>query len=170
MATHACAFRGGPYFPWWRQTKLFDVETGHPAFDNNEYICDCRSAPSSSSGVWLNSPVPSEIRTFLWGLIGALRRHAILWRSVQTGCRPLSVLFLYWFPELLQWEVSTTRCHLLGTLRMCEDTLLCIQINHPTRCINLSDLLLVFQIQLNMFRAFSCPSSGAYHLQQQPLV
>ena len=41
---------------------------------------------------------------------------------------------------------------------------LCIQINQPTRCINLSDLLLVVQIQLNMFRAFSCPSSGAYKL------
>ena len=40
-----------------------------------------------------------------------------------------------------------------------------IQINHPTRCINLSDLLLVVQIQLNMFRASSCPSSGAYKLQ-----
>jgi hypothetical protein len=39
------------------------------------------------------------------------------------------------------------------------------QINQPTRCINLSDLLLVVQIQLNMFRASSCPSSGAYKLQ-----
>ena len=27
-----------------------------------------------------------------------------------------------------------------------------IQINQPTRCINLSDLLLIVQIQLNMFR------------------
>ena len=44
------------------------------------------------------------------------------------------------------------------------------QINQPTRCINLSDLLLVVQIQLNMFRASSCPSSGAYKLQQPPLV
>ena len=34
------------------------------------------------------------------------------------------------------------------------------QINQPTRCISLSDLLLVVQIQLNMFRASSCPSSG----------
>jgi hypothetical protein len=31
-------------------------------------------------------------------------------------------------------------------------------------------LLLVVYIQLNMFRASSCPSSGAYQLQQQPLV
>ena len=33
--------------------------------------------------------------------------------------------------------------------------------------------MLVVQIQLNMFRAFLCPSSGAYQLQQQqqqPLV
>jgi hypothetical protein len=36
----------------------------------------------------------------------------------------------------------------------------------------ITGLLIVFQIQLNMFRASSCPSSGAYQLQQQqqPLV
>jgi len=45
-----------------------------------------------------------------------------------------------------------------------------IQINQPTRCINLSDILLVDQIHLNMFRASSCPSSGAYKLQQPHLV
>jgi cytochrome b subunit of formate dehydrogenase len=44
------------------------------------------------------------------------------------------------------------------------------QINQPTRYISLSDLLLVVQIQLNMFRASSFPSSGTYKLQQQPLV
>jgi hypothetical protein len=32
-----------------------------------------------------------------------------------------------------------------------------IQTNQPTRCINLSDLLLVVHIQLNMFRASTCP-------------
>jgi hypothetical protein len=31
-------------------------------------------------------------------------------------------------------------------------------------------LLLVVQIPLNMFQASLCPSSGAYQLQQQPLV
>jgi len=34
----------------------------------------------------------------------------------------------------------------------------------------ITGLLLVVKIQLNMFRASSCPSSGAYQLQQQPLV
>jgi hypothetical protein len=35
----------------------------------------------------------------------------------------------------------------------------------------ITGLLLVVYIQLNMFRASSCPSSGAYQLhQQQPLV
>jgi hypothetical protein len=35
----------------------------------------------------------------------------------------------------------------------------------------ITGLLLVVYIQLNMFRASSCPSSGAYKLQQQqPLV
>ena len=34
----------------------------------------------------------------------------------------------------------------------------------------ITGLLLVVEIQLNMFRASSFPSSGAYQLQQQPLV
>jgi len=34
----------------------------------------------------------------------------------------------------------------------------------------ITGLSLVVQIQLNMFRASSCPSSGAYQLQHQPLV
>jgi hypothetical protein len=36
----------------------------------------------------------------------------------------------------------------------------------------ITGLLLVVQIQINMFRTFLCPSSGAYQLQQQqrPLV
>ena len=45
-----------------------------------------------------------------------------------------------------------------------------IQINQPTRCVNLSDLLLVVQIQLNMFWGSSCPLSGAYKLQLLPVV
>jgi hypothetical protein len=40
-----------------------------------------------------------------------------------------------------------------------------IQIKQPTRWINFSELLFVVQVQLNMFRAFSCPLSGAYKLQ-----
>jgi hypothetical protein len=34
----------------------------------------------------------------------------------------------------------------------------------------ITGLWLVVKIQLNIFRAFSCPSSGAYQLQWQPLV
>ena len=34
----------------------------------------------------------------------------------------------------------------------------------------ITGLLLVVQIPLKMFRASFCPSSGAYQLQQQPLV
>jgi len=45
-----------------------------------------------------------------------------------------------------------------------------IQINQPTRCNNLSSLLLDVYLQLNMFRASSSPSSGAQQLQWQPLV
>jgi hypothetical protein len=35
------------------------------------------------------------------------------------------------------------------------------QISHPTRCNNFSSLLLGVYVQLNMFRAYSRPSSGA---------
>jgi hypothetical protein len=35
------------------------------------------------------------------------------------------------------------------------------QLNQPTRCSNFPSLLLVVQIELNMFLASSCPSSGA---------
>jgi hypothetical protein len=45
-----------------------------------------------------------------------------------------------------------------------------VQINQPTRCNSFSSLLLDVYVQLNMFRASSRPSSGAYQLQQQPLV
>jgi len=45
-----------------------------------------------------------------------------------------------------------------------------IQINQPTRCNNFSSLLLDVSVQLNMFRASSCPSSGAQQLQWQPLI
>jgi hypothetical protein len=34
----------------------------------------------------------------------------------------------------------------------------------------ITGLLLVVSIQLNMFHASLCPSSGAYQLQQQPLI
>jgi hypothetical protein len=34
----------------------------------------------------------------------------------------------------------------------------------------ITGVLFVVYIQLNMFRPFLCPASGAYQLQQQPLV
>jgi len=40
-----------------------------------------------------------------------------------------------------------------------------IQISQPTRCSNLSSLLLDVYVQLNMFWASSRPSSGAQQLQ-----
>jgi len=51
-----------------------------------------------------------------------------------------------------------------GVLDVIED-LLDLQIKQPIRCISLSALLPVVEIQLNMFRASHCPSSGAYKLQ-----
>jgi hypothetical protein len=45
-----------------------------------------------------------------------------------------------------------------------------IQIRQTTKCNNFSSLLLDVYVLLNMFRASSCPSSGAQQLQYQPLV
>ena len=45
-----------------------------------------------------------------------------------------------------------------------------IQTNKKTRCNNFSSSLLDFYLQLNVFRASSCPSSGAQQLQQRPLL
>ena len=45
-----------------------------------------------------------------------------------------------------------------------------IQINQPTRCNNFSVYYPDVYLQLNMFPAFSRPSSGAQWLQWQPLV
>jgi len=39
------------------------------------------------------------------------------------------------------------------------------QINQPTRCKNFSNLLLDVYVRLNMFRAYSRPSSAAQQLQ-----
>jgi len=43
-------------------------------------------------------------------------------------------------------------------------------INQQTRCNSFSSLLLDVYVQLNRFRAFSRPLSGAQQLQSQPLV
>ena len=53
----------------------------------------------------------------------------------------------------------------MGTQIMCI-----IQINQPTRCNNLSSLLLDVYLQLNMFQVSPRPSSGAQQLQLPPLV
>jgi hypothetical protein len=54
-------------------------------------------------------------------------------------------------------------------LKTC-DFVTTIQIYQPTICNNFSSLLLDVYVQLNMFRASSCQSSGAQQLQYQPLV
>jgi hypothetical protein len=48
---------------------------------------------------------------------------------------------------------------------LAEKPVYVVQINQPTRCNNFSSLLLDVYLQLNMFRAFSRPSSGAQQLQ-----
>jgi hypothetical protein len=59
-------------------------------------------------------------------------------------------------------NLSFNVCQSLGEV---EDFLKAFQINQPTRCNNFSSSLLDVYVQLNMFRASSCPSSGAQQLQ-----
>jgi len=73
---------------------------------------------------------------------------------------PISTLISATSHTRLQYLVAYTMCTFYK-FRVCKSV---HQINQPTRCISHSDLLLVAQIQLNMFRASSCPSSGAYEL------
>ena len=49
-------------------------------------------------------------------------------------------------------------------------TVVVFQINQPTRCNNLSNLLLDVYVRLNMFRASLRLSSGAQQLQKEPLI
>jgi hypothetical protein len=59
-------------------------------------------------------------------------------------------------------NLSFNVCQSLGDV---EDFFKAFQINQPTRCDNFSSLLLDVYVQLNVFRAFSRPSSGAQQLQ-----
>jgi hypothetical protein len=94
-----------------------------------------------------------------------------------------SVCKLYDFCNVSKVEVKTPwrRCRCVETcsstyniqniFKVCESVHHhTIQINQPTRCNNLSSLLLDIYLQLNMFRTSSRPSSGAQQLQKQPLV
>jgi hypothetical protein len=52
-----------------------------------------------------------------------------------------------------------------GNERRSKHHITSIQINQPTRCNNLSSLLLDVYVQLNMFQASSRPPLGAQQLQ-----
>jgi len=74
-----------------------------------------------------------------------------------------------------QWQerVELPQCliaHIPGKELMAWSMVSVIPINQPTRCNNFPSLLLDVYVRLNMFRASSCPSSGAQQLQWQPLV
>jgi hypothetical protein len=62
-------------------------------------------------------------------------------------------------PQTLDWAFLRWDIHIVC------DKYLMTQINQPTRCKSFSSLLLDVYVQLNMFRASSCPSSGAQQLQ-----
>jgi hypothetical protein len=60
-------------------------------------------------------------------------------------------------------EIKTQITHCPGITT--KFSIIAIQIHQPTRCNNFSSLLLDVYVQLNMFQAFSRPSSGAQQMQ-----
>jgi hypothetical protein len=81
--------------------------------------------------------------------------------SEHVHVLPISTLISATSHTRLQYLVAYTMCTFYK-FRVRKSV---HQINQPTRCISHSDLLLVVQIPLNMFRASLCPSSGVYQLQ-----
>jgi hypothetical protein len=71
------------------------------------------------------------------------------------------------FTETVKWEEGPTLYGMYhsteeATFKLCKSVRHhTFQINQSTRCINFSSLLLDVYVQLNMFRAPACPSSGA---------
>jgi hypothetical protein len=65
---------------------------------------------------------------------------------------------------------SQRNCFCLYFRKSCSVGLLIISNKSPTRCNNFPVYYPDVYLQLNMFRAFSRPSSGAQWLQWQPLV
>jgi hypothetical protein len=70
-------------------------------------------------------------------------------------------LFTFYIQGVLKFKCKFNHC----TVHHCT-----IQINHQPDANNFSVYYRNICLQLNMFRAFSCPSSGAQWLQWQPLI
>jgi hypothetical protein len=80
-------------------------------------------------------------------------------------------MFSYCFGYFSSYCVLTFRQLGLLKFKVCKSVHHhIIQINQPTRHNNFPSLLFDVYVQLSMFRAYSCPSSGAQQLQQQALV
>jgi hypothetical protein len=115
-----------------------------------------------------------------WNMIREWEVIWRLWKPSHTKQSSLCLFTIFW--EIAYFKHRWTNWFITKfciLLIMCSLCVVCTsyqteplslininsQTNQPTRRISLSDLLLVVQIQLNMFRASSCPSSGAYKLQ-----
>jgi len=134
----------------------------------NWSICrsvQCQHHKNLCSSVTLHFFIPHTLSPIWW-----CRQNPLL---SECRCCPGSDFTLTPYITYCQGEQVAAVFQFLQLLLMCHylqwgwlsGYSLYLQINQPTRCINFSDLLLVIQIQLNMFRASSCPSSGAYKLQ-----
>jgi hypothetical protein len=80
-----------------------------------------------------------------------IRAHCMLDTWLQTHTQTMQHLLLF---HCNNGCTTAPQCYVCMHI-------VSLQINQPTRYINLSDFLLVFQIQINMFRASSCPPPGA---------
>ena len=80
---------------------------------------------------------------------------------ILNQMKPVCILRLHFFKIHFDIVIPIKAGHSIWSLPINFSTI--IQTNQPTRCNNSSSLLLDVYAQLNMFRASSRPSSGAYN-------
>ena len=94
-----------------------------------------------------------------------------MFKVVQKRDKYVSVRRLCWKWVTLKWEkLATFNVLMTSCLTFWHRSFTFISNKSPTWCNNFSVCYPDVCLQLNMFRAFSCPSSGAQWLQWQPLV
>jgi len=93
----------------------------------------------------------------------------LMW-TLKLTCRVKHFLLANFSPSRVLTKIFYPIRKLSSIKTTTNNTVTSIPINQPTRCNYFFSLLLDVYVQLNMFRAYTRPSSGAQQLKQQPLV
>jgi len=120
--------------------------------------------------LWVHPQEDSCIRIFLYGMFTCIEVSILAGGSVRyflrtklqklRNARRKTTAYLSCFHLHMTYFAKDYQCKVSKSVH--HHT---IQINQPTRCNNLSSLLLDVYLQLNMFRASSRQSSGAQQMQ-----